>query len=317
MLKSTRYNFPMEKKLNLTLEDKKRVLEVAKALSNTMRLDILELLFYESLSVDEISKTLNQPLTTVASNITLLENAGLVRSRLQSGKHGTMKLCSIVYENINLYLLNDLDNNVANQDVVDISIGNYFSFNIKPTCGLVSNDGFIGKDDDPATFLSNNRYKAQLLWFQQGYVEYLIPYNKEKTIKEINISFELCSEAPNYRNIWPSDITLSLNDVEIGTYKSPGDFGGRKGKFTPEWWPLNSTQFGLLKTFVVNDLGTFCDFVNLSGVNIEKILQKDNKGILSFKIIIKEDSKNIGGINIFGSEFGDYPQAIVAKISYK
>ena len=307
----------MEKKLNLTLGDKKKVLEISKALSNTARLDILELLFYESLSVDEISKKLNVPLTSVCSNIVVLENSGLIRSRLQSGKHGTMKLCSIVYENINLYLLSSLKESEKNQDIIDIPVGSYFSFNIKPTCGLVSYDGFIGKDDDPQTFLSRDRFKAQLLWFQQGYIEYLIPYKREKKIKELSFSLEICSEAPNYRNVWPSDITFVVNNIEIGTYKSPGDFGGRKGKLTPSWWPINSTQFGLLKTFVINESGSFVDFVSLSDVNIDRVSKNINEGYISLKIMIKEDSKNIGGINIFGENFGDYPQSIKAKITYR
>lgn len=307
----------MEKKLNLTLGDKKKVLEISKALSNPARLDILELLFYESLSVDEISKKLNVPLTSVCSNIAVLENSGLIRSRLQSGKHGTMKLCSIVYENINLYLLSSLKESEKNQDIIDIPVGSYFSFNIKPTCGLVSYDGFIGKDDDPQTFLSRDRFKAQLLWFQQGYIEYLIPYKREKKIKELSFSLEICSEAPNYRNVWPSDITFVVNNIEIGTYKSPGDFGGRKGKLTPSWWPINSTQFGLLKTFVINESGSFVDFVSLSDVNIDRVSKNINEGYISLKIMIKEDSKNIGGINIFGENFGDYPQSIKAKITYR
>lgn len=307
----------MEKKLNLTLGDKKKVLEISKALSNPARLDILELLFYESLSVDEISKKLNVPLTSVCSNIAVLENSGLIRSRLQSGKHGTMKLCSIVYENINLYLLSSLKESEKNQDIIDIPVGSYFSFNIKPTCGLVSYDGFIGKDDDPQTFLSRDRFKAQLLWFQQGYIEYLIPYKRERKIKELSFSLEICSEAPNYRNVWPSDITFVVNNIEIGTYKSPGDFGGRKGKLTPSWWPINSTQFGLLKTFVINESGSFVDFVSLSDVNIDRVLKNINEGYISLKIMIKEDSKNIGGINIFGENFGDYPQSIKAKITYR
>lgn len=307
----------MEKKLNLTLGDKKKVLEISKALSNPARLDILELLFYESLSVDEISKKLNVPLTSVCSNIAVLENSGLIRSRLQSGKHGTMKLCSIVYENINLYLLSLLKESEKNQDIIDIPVGSYFSFNIKPTCGLVSYDGFIGKDDDPQTFLSRDRFKAQLLWFQQGYIEYLIPYKREKKIKELSFSLEICSEAPNYRNVWPSDITFVVNNIEIGTYKSPGDFGGRKGKLTPSWWPINSTQFGLLKTFVINESGSFVDFVSLSDVNIDRVSKNINEGYISLKIMIKEDSKNIGGINIFGENFGDYPQSIKVKITYR
>ena len=76
------------------------------------------------------------------------------------------------------------------------------------------------------------RINAQLLWFREGYVEYLIPIEEDvKKIKAVSLSFEACSEAPNYRNIFPSDITLALNDVEVGTWKCPGDFGGRRGKF--------------------------------------------------------------------------------------
>ena len=34
------------------------------------------------------------------------------------------------------------------------------------------------------------------------------------------------------------------------------------------------------------------------------------------KIEIKEDAKNIGGINIFGEKYGDHPQGIVMNLTY-
>lgn len=46
---------------------------------------------------------------------------------------------------------------------------------------------------------------------------------------EISFSFEVCSETIYYNNHWPSDITVSVNDVEVATFTSPGDFGGRRG----------------------------------------------------------------------------------------
>lgn len=300
----------MDKKLELNLNHKNDLARVTKALSNTSRLDILILLSQESLSVDEISKRLNSPLTTVASNIQILENTGLVRTKLQAGKHGTMKLCSIVYENMNIDFMTNIHSDVQKNKTMEIPIGSYWSFDVKPTCGLVSEKEYIGKDDDENTFYLPERINAQLLWFREGYVEYLIPIEEDaKKIKAVSLSFEACSEAPNYRNIFPSDITLALNDVEVGTWKCPGDFGGRRGKVSPTWWPINSTQFGLWKTWSVSDKGTFIDYERLSDVTPKEIFNGNNN-ILSIKIMVKHDAQNVGGINIFGEKFGDIPSGI-------
>lgn len=308
----------MEKILRTHINNQKEtVLKISKALSNQARLDILDLISSESLSIDEIARKLNMPITSVSGNIAILENAGLVMTRLQGGKHGTLKLCSTVYESININVVDLKSTTEKDEEIVNIPIGNYFNFNVSPTCGLVGVNGFIGKDDDPATFASNERHNAQLIWFQKGFIEYLVPYNTLKTIKELNFTMEVCSEAPNYRNIWPSDITILLNDVEIGTWKCPGDFGGRKGNVTPKWWSINSTQFGLLKTWTVNEKGSFIDFSYLSSVNLKKVFAKKNNGLISIKIMIKDDAQNIGGINIFGEKFGDYPQGMILKITYE
>ena len=37
---------------------------------------------------------------------------------------------------------------------------------------------------------------------------------------------------------------------------------------------------------------------------------------ISVRIGIKEDAEHIGGVNIFGSSFGDYPQDILMRIEY-
>ena len=112
----------MDKKLELNLNHKNDLARVTKALSNTSRLDILILLSQESLSDDEISKRLNSPLTTVASNIQILENTGLVRTKLQAGKHGTMKLCSIVYENMNIDFMTNIHSDVQKNKTIEIPI---------------------------------------------------------------------------------------------------------------------------------------------------------------------------------------------------
>ena len=55
-------------------------------------------------------------------------------------------------------------------------------------------------------------------------------------IDQITLSFEISSEAPGVCDNWPSDITFRLNDINIGKWTSPGDFGDVRGMFTPDWW---------------------------------------------------------------------------------
>ena len=70
---------------------------------------------------------------------------------------------------------------------------------------------------------------------------------------------EICSEAPGYLEHWPSDITISINGHEVGTYCSPGDYGARRGNLTPLCWPNGRTQYGILKTFSVREHGGYID----------------------------------------------------------
>lgn len=126
---------------------------------------------------------------------------------------------------------------------------------------------------------------------------------------------ELCSEAPNFDNDWPSDITLWINDVEIGTWTSPGDFGDRRGKLNPDWWIDWATQYGLLKTWRVDKERTTIDMDKVSDVSLAD-LALEGRHHLKLRIGIKSDALHKGGINLFGRQFGDYPQDIVMKVHY-
>lgn len=88
----------------------------------------------------------------------------------------------------------------------------------------------------------------------KGFLEYRFPLEipPGAEIQQIEFTMERCSEAPHYDNEWPSDITLWVNDTEIGTWTSPGDMGGRRGKLNPPWWNDEGTQFGALKTWGVD-----------------------------------------------------------------
>ena len=79
---------------------------------------------------------------------------------------------------------------------------------------------------------------------------------------------ELSSEVPGTNLDWPSDITLWVNDVAVGTWTSPGDYGDKRGVYTPSWWKLEGSQYGKLKTWRIGQEGTFIDGVRISDVTI-------------------------------------------------
>lgn len=303
----------MDRIKELSLYRDKEQEKIYKALANAQRLAILRVLADEPLSVHQLSGLLQSPVTTVTNNVNILEEAGLIETRLQSGTRGTIRLCSIVYEKIVVDLLPNVQHSGHFIETKEIPIGNYFDFEVRPTCGLVDTKGFIGKDDDPNTFYSESRLNAQLIWFYEGYLEYRFPVDASKKIERIDISMEICSEAPGYREDWPSDISLFLNGVLFLTYTADGDYGGRRGKNTPFFWPLNSTQFGILKTFSITRTGSFIDGKISTPVSLSDIRLSD---VVRFRLGINPFAKNKGGINLFGKYFGDYPQDIVVKIFY-
>src|SRR5690625_2821919 len=171
--------------------------------------------------------------------------------------------------------------------------------------------------DEPSSFYELERRDAQLIWFRSGFVEYhfpnKIPYGT--VVKELSFSIEICSEAPYYNLDWPSDITCSINGREIGIWTSPSDFGGERGFLTPNWWETHNTQFGVLKYWKVNKEGSFIDGVKISSITIDDLmLQK--QPFISLKLGVKEDAENLGGINIFGSKFGNYEQGLLMRVDY-
>lgn len=170
--------------------------------------------------------------------------------------------------------------------------------------------------DKPSVFFSAERIKAELLWFSQGYITYKFPndFKNDLKPKELSFSMEMCSEAIYYREKYPSDITIEINDVEITTWTSPGDFGGRRGTYSPHYWSLNSTQFGLLREFTVNEKGVFVNHVlDNPKITIANLKIQDSNEV-KLTIRIKEDAVHKGGINIFGKNFGDHNQSIVMTI---
>ena len=104
-----------------------------------------------------------------------------------------------------------------------------------------------------------------------------------------------------------------MNGIEVGTWTSPGDYGDKRGVYTPDWWKLKGSQYGKLKTFRVNGTGSFVDGVKISNVKLSDLDLAAHHSI-RLRIGIREDAKHPGGINIFGRGFGNYDQDIVMRI---
>ncbi len=304
------------KHMELDLTDPNKLQIVARALSSDLRLKILELLNERSMNIIELAQKLEVPISTVSNSIVILEEADLIRTERQTGVRGVMKLCSRKKDNIAIRLVMPNGHEIQSHYQM-MPIGHYTDISVTPVCGLLSDVRSIGEQDDVSSFYDQMRYDAQLLWFQQGYVEYRFSNRilKDNHLKCIEISFEACSEAPNYRMDWPSDISVFLNGVEIGTWLCPGDFGGRQGKFSPLWWDQSSTQYGILKRWRVDETGAYLDDVRISDVTLSDLGIMESP-FIRLSIAVKKDAVHQGGINLFGEKFGDYNQAIMMRLDY-
>nr|WP_315207849.1 helix-turn-helix domain-containing protein [uncultured Albidiferax sp.] len=293
-------------------------LPIAKALASETRQIILSLLTHNVMNVSEIAEAMNMPHSTVSFNLNQLQAVGLIKVEVEPGTRGTQKLCAKRYDEL-VFQLPGAAAEVA-PDVVTVSmpIGSYRHVEAHPTCGLASESKIIGLLDDARSFFEPEHLHAQLLWFGKGYVEYAFPNNLPfgAVARSIELSMEICSEAPQYNLEWPSDITLWINGCDVGTWTSPGDMGGSPGLLTPSWWHEDQTTYGLLKRWSVTAQGSMIDGMALLPITLEQ-LNLGGSNHIKVRIGIKDDARHQGGINLFGRRFGNYPQDLVMRIAYE
>lgn len=312
-------NLPSERILELMADDRnlQKLEAVTKALGSETRLEILRFLSTHTSTVLEIAEALELPQSTATLHINILEKAGLIETDLRPATRGLQKVCARVFDRIVIQLPAEYEQEDTTVEV-SMPIGAFVNVNLIPTCGLAGEVGIIGHLDDPSAFYEPDHIYAQLIWFRRGFVEYRFPNRLPQGVflDDIEVSFEVCSEAPLHHADWPSDITVWIGDTEIGTWTSPADFGGERGSLTPAWWDSQNSQYGLLKVWKVTGNGSFVDGVQVSDVTLKSLSLKPNEPI-PVRIGIKEDARNIGGINLFGSKFGNYPQDIVLRQRFK
>lgn len=307
----------MSKYLSLSAEEPKRLCAVGKALSSPIRVKILQLLSECPLNVQQIAAALSLPPSSAGLHVRVLEEAGLLETAEKPGLHGLMKICSAGCDYIGVRLGAPIADR-GKMSIISMAVGSYTDCDISPTCGLAGENGFIGRPDERATFFSPERTAAQLIWSSGGYLEYKFPNPVPAGCwaSRLVFSAELCAEAPGYHEDWPSEITLWLNGIDCGAFLCAGDFGGRRGRLNPAWWPDNMTQYGQLASWSVSQQGCTVDGLPLQGPTVGQ-LHIENNFYITARLGVRSDARYAGGFNLFGEQFGDFPQSIVLQIQYE
>lgn len=302
---------------NFLVIDPEERIEVLKALASPIRIQVLKLLHVEGpFNGNDIAARLSLPQSTVSTNLQILEGAGLIRTETQKARKGNQKICHSTFDEVLVTFKEEVKPLHAKTIEVSMPLGLYTSCEVSAPCGLCSTEGIIGLLDVPNTFLNPERMKAGLIWFTRGFIEYQFPNNAklaQNAVEVMEFSFELSSEVPGTSADWPSDITLSVNGTEIGTWMSAGDYGDKRGVYTPDWWKLKGSQYGQLKSWRVTTDGTYVDGMKISPVSLVD-LDLANHHSIRLRIEVKQDAKHPGGLNIFGQGFGNYDQDIILRL---
>ncbi|HUC94341.1 MAG TPA: winged helix-turn-helix transcriptional regulator [Paenibacillus sp.] len=291
-------------------------LNIFKALSSEIRIEILELLTkHDSLNLNEIAEKLGLTNGAITMHIKKLEESGLIDITTAVGRHGIQKICYLNEDMLSVDLKNKSAEN-ANVYEVEVRVGHYSDYHAESTCGLATKDSIVGEFDNPRYFADPQRINAGIVWLTRGFLEYRIPnyLKKNQHFSELQFIMELGSEAPGYNDDYPSDISFSVNGVEAGVWTSPGDFGKERGTYNPEWWPPHLNQYGLIKLLRINDNGSFIDGCLISNVTISDLKLKQNADI-KFRIGVSETGR-AGGLTIYGENFGNYKQDLIARVIY-
>ncbi len=290
---------------------------VYKALASETRLQILNHLADTPSTVSRLAQIMDISKAIMSRHIKILEDANLIHlSKTYASSDGREKVYTLRVDKINITFPKKiyLPYKKIQQE---IKLGYFSDFSATPSCGLASKEAIIGRLDDPRVFVANERIHASLLWFSDGYVEYRIPnpLESDQHPEMLELSLEIASEFPISNNTWPSDISFYINNINAGTWTSPGNYSDVRGKLTPKWWDEKYSQYGLLKHLRITHNDTGMDGEKLSDTSLED-LHLESSPFITVRIGIDENARNKGGLTIFGENFGNHPQNILLSIFY-
>lgn len=287
-----------------------------RALASETRVQILNLLATGDRNINELCMALAISQPAVTKHIQALEQAGLVISEYRPGTQGMQKRCRLRYDRL-IVSFEGEDESAMRLEEFSMPVGMYSMAVPQPQCGLANREKMIGFLDIPQSFLDPARATAEIIWMSGGFVEYVFPCTLPTSVSLQRLEFimEVCSEAPNYDHDWPSDITVWINGIEVGTWTCPGDFGAKRGILNPSWWIDHMSQYGMLKIWSLDEEGSYIDGTPAEPITLRDTLVKPGEPI-TIRIGNKPDANHVGGFNIFGKGFGNYAQDLVLRLHY-
>lgn len=294
-----------------------RQYQILRGLASPLRLRIMRHLLKQGpLNINQIAKAFRQPQSTIASNIQILEETGLIETKISKASKGQQKICYARYSEIVVKIDPEATNRDKDIIEVEMPLGLYTTSNVSAPCGLCSTEKILGMLDVPELFLDPARVKAALVWFGRGYIEYKFPNNAKvinANVEALEFIMELSSEVPGTNVDWPSDISLWVNGIKIGTWQCPGDYGDQRGILTPLWWKLEGSQYGILTSWRISQHGTYLGDLKLSNVTLDELQLPEHHSV-KLRIGIDDKAGLPGGINIFGRGFGNHDQDIKMRL---
>lgn len=305
--------------LVLGLSDTDQITRVSHALSVKSRVEILNLLGEKNImSVNEIAQALHLPISSASMHVSILQEAGLVVCERMPSIHGSLKTCARRKSSI-YFKLKGEPPAAEKQLVQSLPLGAYSAVgDIVPACGLASQIGPIGIYNNPRSFFLPERLDAQILWLKSGYLDYQFSplLRSDVKIKALELSFEVCTQALIEEQAQTTSIQVLVNDHLLGERVCSCDSEGRRGTFNPAWWPDVSTQHGELQKWRVTEDGTYLQSQKIADLTLSD-LALDRQPNIAVRLYVPAVCKRQAGINLFGTGFGDYNQAINLMIGYQ
>ena len=305
--------------ISMDLNDVPRTAQICNALSSEVRLEILKVLVDHAASIGELAEQFYLPMSSMCMHVKKLKDAGLITVSPKPGVRGNRKLCGLRVSSVGLDLFSHLDTSVGKKPAfVEMPVGNYSRCEITAPCGLASASSYIYEEDSPFGFYGPNHTDASLLWLTSGYLEYSFPNEalQDDAVSSVEFSFEICAEAPGYREDWPSDISFGLNGKKITTIHVKGDYGDRRGTYNPDWWSESLTQHGEYIRIRMNKDGIYLNNNLVSRETLDS-LEMRNGYYFTMSLGVDPNADHVGGMNLFGKHFGDYSQDIMMKVEYE
>ena len=306
-------------RLTMDLSDIEEASRVARALSVPKRLEILRLLGEKNvMSVNEIAQTLDLPISSASTHVSVLEEVGLIICERVPSIHGSMKMCNRKRDSVLFHLCKDPPHRTK-QFTQSMPIGAYSQAeSINEPCGLASGLGPIGVYNRPGCFYLPERVDAQILWLNSGSLCYRFAPLLDESIEPeyLELSFEVCNAALLESPVWQSRLVIYINGCQIGSSVCSCDSEGRRGKLNPSWWPDVATQQGELQKWRVTKTGTYLRDERISDISVQD-LKLTGLSHINVLLHVPSDPGDHSGINLFGTEFGDYNQAIRLVIGYQ